>query len=119
MAEHNKLGAWGERKAAELLEEKGYEILERDWHFGHRDLDIVAMKDGVLVIVEVKTRRNNDFLEPEQAVDRRKIKSLLLAANAFVKLRGIDAEIRFDIISVIGTDDSCCEIRHMEDAFTL
>lgn len=54
MASHNELGKEGENAAVEYLLEKGYEIRHRDWHSGHRDLDIVAQKDGELVIVEVR-----------------------------------------------------------------
>lgn len=117
MAAHNDLGHWGEQKAAEYLEHKGYGIMRRNWHYGKRDLDIVAFKDDTVVIVEVKTRRNNTFTEPEQAVDRQKIKSLSIAANAFVKAERIDADIRFDIISITGISDDDYNINHIEDAF--
>lgn len=117
MAEHNERGWWGERKAAEYLEHKGYRILWRDWRDGHRDIDIVAVDADQLVIVEVKTRRNNDYMEPEQAVDLRKMRSLGIAADKFVKTYGIELPLRFDIVSVIGTGDNDCVIRHIEDAF--
>lgn len=118
MAAHNDLGHWGEDKAADYLEKRGYQICNRDWRYGHRDIDIVAFKDGVLAIVEVKTRRNNTFMEPELAVDRRKVRSLMIAANAYLKMFKIDDEVRFDIISVTGTDDNHCDINHIESAFT-
>jgi len=57
MAAHNELGKWGEELAAEYLQEKGYEIIERDWKSGHHDLDIIAKEGGTLVIVEVKIRQ--------------------------------------------------------------
>ena len=60
MAQHNELGKWGEEVAARMLTEKGYRIIARDWKDNHKDLDIVAVADDCLVIVEVKTRRNND-----------------------------------------------------------
>ena len=67
---------------AEFLLEKGYEIRHRNWHSGHRDLDIVAQKDGELVIVEVKTRSDACFGQPEDAVDRRKIRSIVASTDA-------------------------------------
>ena len=70
MAAHNELGKWGEDTAAAFLEEKGYQIIERDWKSGHHDLDIVAKEDNTLVIVEVKTRRSRLFGDPEEAIDR-------------------------------------------------
>ena len=69
MAEHNELGKWGEDEAARFLQRKGFTILERDWREGKRDLDIIALtEDGkLLVFVEVKTRRNDVYLQPEEA----------------------------------------------------
>lgn len=117
MAAHNDLGKWGEHKAEEFLRTRGYRIVEHNWRYGHRDIDIVAAKDDVLVIVEVKTRRNNLFTEPEDAVDWQKIRSLSVAANAFVKRYRIDMEVRFDVITVIGDIEGECQINHIEDAF--
>lgn len=80
MAEHNELGKWGEDEAARFLQRKGFTILERDWRVGKRDLDIIALKeDGkLLVFVEVKTRRNDVYLQPEEAVNTTKCVILLL-----------------------------------------
>ena len=103
MAEHNDTGRWGERKAAEYLERKGYRILWRDWRDGHRDIDIVAVDADQLVVVEVKTRRNADYMPPELAVDERKMRSLAVAAAKFVRTYGIEFPLRFDIVAVTGT----------------
>lgn len=116
MAEHNDKGRWGEQKAAEYLEQNGYRIMWRDWRDGHRDLDIVAVDADQLVIVEVKTRRNADLMEPEQAVDARKIRNIALAAAKLVSTYDIGMPLRFDIIAVTGTESSFT-IKHIEDAF--
>lgn len=100
MAIHNQLGKWGEQVAAEYLQRKGYTIVARNWKCGRRDLDIVAMDDDMLVVVEVKTRSGNILVEPEMAVDYAKLMSLRKAANMFVKSRHINAPLRFDIISI-------------------
>lgn len=118
MAEHNDFGQWGEQVAAEFLERKGYRILRRDWRFGHRDIDIIAATGDTLVIAEVKTRAAGSFTSPELAVDRRKMRSLAMAADAFVKRHAIDAPVRFDIIAVTGSTGGGCHINHIEDAFT-
>ena len=117
MAEHNELGTWGETLAAEYLEKKGYQILERDWKSGHRDLDIIAMDGDTMVIVEVKTRRNRLFTDPEMAVDYQKITNLQQAANHYVKMKYYDGDLRFDIISIVGTPDTTHTINHIIDAF--
>lgn len=119
MAEHNDLGVWGEDCAASYLEEQGYVIAERDWSVGKRDLDIIALSDDrqFLVIVEVKTRRDDELTEPEEAVDAAKIRNLAVAANAYVKMNEVDLPIRFDIISIVGKGKDDKRIEHIVDAF--
>lgn len=119
MAEHNDLGKWGEDEAALYYEDRGYEILERDWKVGKRDIDLIALTEDkdTLVFVEVKTRQNNDLQEPEEAVDVKKMRNLAIAANAYVKLHGLDMDVRFDIISVIGKCYCVESIECFEDAF--
>lgn len=115
MAAHNELGQWGEGLAAAYLQEKGYEILERDWKSGHHDLDIIAKDDSTLVFVEVKTRRSRLFGDPEEAVDYKKRQSLQLAINHYVKSHRCSRQVRFDIISIVGTIGSKPEIDHIID----
>jgi putative endonuclease len=119
MAEHNDLGKWGEEKAVQYLMHKGYTIRDRDWRYGHRDLDVVAVTEDctTLVIVEVKTRSSAELVGPEEAVDRRKIRNLARATNDYVKLFGIENNVRFDIISIVGDNDSNMKIEHIVDAF--
>jgi putative endonuclease len=119
VADHNDLGRWGEDQAAAYLMRKGYVIVERDWKSGHRDLDIIAL-DGEhdeLVFVEVKTRRNRLFADPEVAVGYQKIRNLQQAANHYVKYRNVSQNIRFDLVTVVGTPDGNTEIEHIENAF--
>ena len=117
MARHNDLGKWGEGVAADYLEQQGYSILERGWRSGHKDIDLIAFKQGILAFVEVKTRKNNAYIQPQQAVDRHKIKLLMTAANRYICNNNIDAEIRFDIVAITGTDYSNYKIEHIEHAF--
>ena len=77
MAEHNDLGKEGEDEAVRYLTEKGYCILHRNWRRGRNELDIIATKDGQLVFVEVKTRRNETYGHAEDAVNDRKIRTLV------------------------------------------
>lgn len=74
MAKHNDLGKAGENAAVAYLEQKGYLIRNRNWRKGHFELDIVAAKDNELIVIEVKTRSNTLFAEPEDAVDLPKIR---------------------------------------------
>lgn len=119
MARHNDLGKWGEETAARYLKEKGYAIRERDWKSGHRDIDIIAVTpDGITVVfVEVKTRATDAVVCPEDAIDEKKIRNLCYAANDYVKERNVSEELRFDIITIVGTEESGAAIDHIEDAF--
>ena len=72
MSAHNILGKAGEDAAAKYLEQNGYTIRDRNWRKNHLELDIVADKDKELIIVEVKTRSNTDYIEPQDAVNWQK-----------------------------------------------
>ena len=116
MAAHNELGKWGEDVAADYLQRKGYIIIERDWKSGRRDIDIIASCDNTtIVFVEVKTRRNRLFTDPEQAVDYQKLQSLRMAINHYIKFHRINLPIRLDIITVVGNMNSTPDIEHIED----
>ena len=119
MAEHNELGKWGEDEAALYLEDEGYVIIDRDWKIGKRDLDILALSpDGkTLAVVEVKTRSGDEYQQPEEAVDGRKMRNLAIAANAYVKEHQVDKELRFDIIAVVGVGHQVKCLEHLKEAF--
>ena len=116
MAAHNELGKWGEDLAVAFLQRQGYTIIERDWKSGRRDIDIIAKDEtGTTVFVEVKTRRNRLFGEPEEAIDYRKMQSLQQAINHYIKFRRLNGNVRFDIISIVGTIGTEPEINHIKD----
>ncbi len=116
MAEHNLLGQLGEEAAARYLVLHGYNIRERDWRLGHRDIDIIAEKQGILVMVEVKTRSSEDYGNPEESVDDDKTRNLIEAANVYVRQNKIDMAIRFDIVAVV-KEGTSYRIRHYLNAF--
>ena len=119
MAAHNELGKWGEDLAADYLQRKGYTIIERDWKSGKRDLDIIAQDGNVIVFVEVKTRRNRLYGEPEESVDYHKLQNLQQAISHYLKFKHIRQEIRFDIISIVGTVGTDPDIQHIQDVTLL
>ncbi len=116
MAIHNELGSKGEDAACLFLESKGYRILNRNWRAGKKELDIVAEQDDELIVIEVKTRRNNDFGNPEDAVTDKKIRKIISATDAYLRKHCIDKSVRFDVITIIGKDIPF-EIEHIKDAF--
>jgi putative endonuclease len=117
MAGHNILGTDGELLAKGYLEELGFEILEENWVFKKSEIDLIVYKDSTIIFVEVKTRRNNAFAEPEDFVSFEKRKHMALAADEYIHLMGHQYEIRFDIISVLFDNFGKPIIKHIEDAF--
>ena len=114
-AEHTLMGKWGEGVAERYLFGKGYDIIEQDWHSGHRDIDIIARRGNFYLFVEVKTRRSRDFGDPLDAVDNEKLFNLRRAIHHYVRYHHID-HFRFDVITVVGALN--CpdpDIQHYED----
>ncbi|MDP4188748.1 MAG: YraN family protein [Bacteroidota bacterium] len=116
MSESMDTGDKGEEIAAAMLVKKGYKILHRNWQYIHKELDIVAAKDNMVVFVEVKTRKSPDFDTPSEAVTRKKQRFIVEAANAYISKYDIQYESRFDIVSVIFYEKSY-RIEHIQDAF--
>lgn len=116
MAEHNVFGSQGEEIAAQFLRRKGYTILDQNWRSGHREIDIVARKEDTCVFVEVKARANAFYGNPEDAVNYRKMRNLIIAADVYLRYNQIDLAVRFDVITITGTVEKPY-IRHIEQAF--
>ena len=113
--EHLQMGIWGEELATSYLREKGYVILERDWHSKHRDIDIIAQDGELTVFVEVKIRSSRLYGDPIQSVDYAKRYNLRRAINHYIHYRNID-KYRFDVITIIGAlGCTTPEIEHIED----
>ncbi len=117
MAEHNEFGKLGEELACRYLAQREYRLLSRNFRFHHLEIDIVADYFGQIVFVEVKSRRSETFVPAELAVDREKRENLRLAALAYLRENGIDAPVRFDIITVVGAA-APYDIRHFRAAFS-
>ena len=118
------LGRRGEDLAVAFLEELGYHVLDRNYRFERREVDVVCFAPaeddrlgGEIVFVEVKTRSGDVFGRPEEAVGHEKQERVIEAARAYLyekKLEG--ASCRFDVVSVM-TGPSGPEIEHFPDAF--
>ena len=116
MAESHKTGQKGEDLAVEHLKKAGYRILKRNWKSGKLEIDIIAENKNYIVFIEVKTR-SDDYLEsPQAAVNREKQRSMILAADNYIKWNNVDKESRFDIVTVVVKENDY-EIDHIEAAF--
>lgn len=116
MDKKSRLGELGEAKALEYLVYNGFEIIVTNWRYGHKEIDIIARKDGLIHVVEVKTRATDYFEEPKEAVKRKKQKNLVEAADAFIVKRNIMEEVQFDIISIVMSDEKF-DLEYVPQAF--
>ena len=109
-------GSAAEEIAVGYLKEKGYEILDQNWYNQHHELDIIARKNGLVAVVEVKSLASNYMRQPYQSVNRNKQRMIISATNAYIRKNNINDDIRFDIISIIVTKNGP-QIEHIENAF--
>ena len=114
-----EIGAWGEAQAAEYLEEQGYFILKKNYSSKTGELDLILLdSEDTYIFVEVKTRKNEVFGTPGEAVDEKKQQKIRRTALCF--LQGKPAAMRFDVVEVFydpGAVPEKKELRHIKNAF--
>ena len=116
MAQHNETGKQGEAEAVRYLQEKGYEIVARNYRHQHAEIDLIAKKGRLLVFVEVKTRSNLSYGNPEEFVSYTKAKLVMKAAEYYIFSHDWLFDIRFDIVAVTLASPEW-QVKHIEDAF--
>jgi putative endonuclease len=118
MGAKEAVGAYGERVAVRALESAGYAVVDRNWRCRAGEIDVVAMRGGVVVFVEVKCRRSSAFGPPALAVTPVKAAHLRAAATAWLTAHALDdAAVRFDVISVLRPPTGAASVEHIEAAF--
>ena len=112
--EKKKLGQAGEDRAARYLEKQGYRIIERNYSAPYGEIDLIAMHQGELVFVEVKTRKSDAFGAPELAVNPRKQQRMIRAALGYIKYKNLhQVPCRFDVVAISSSTEKEIEvIRH-------
>jgi putative endonuclease len=93
-------GRYGEALARAWLQENGYEIITSNWQQSHYEIDIIASKEHVLHLVEVKYRKSNQFGNPEESVTRKKVQFLMRAASVYLS-KHYWPQMQIDILSII------------------
>lgn len=111
------MGRKGEAIAVAYLTEKGYRILDTNWHHGHKEIDIVSQIGSEIVVTEVKTRAENYAEEPWEAVTPSKIRNIVEVADVWLRINKVDLETRFDVISILLKKDGSYTLEHFEGAF--
>lgn len=117
--ERQVFGLAGERVAERWLQRQGWRVLQRRFRSGHRDIDLIAERDGLVAFVEVKARSGNQFGGPLEAVNWRKRNELVKSATTWIDRNGRPGEAyRFDVIGVLIAGDRV-RVRHVQNAFSL
>jgi putative endonuclease len=117
MDDRSALGATGEDAVTALYRSRGFTILARNWRCGLGELDVVAVRDDLLVVCEVKTRRGARFGGGYEAVTARKRAKLRALAEVFLQMsRDSPGSLRFDVASVRAAGRRL-DVEIFEDAF--
>lgn len=116
-----QVGDLGEKYAAAYLKKKGYKILKRNYRRPEGEIDIIALKDGTLAFVEVKTRNENSLVPPQAAVNYEKQKKIIRTASRFFSENSLELNFRFDICEVFVDINNykLLKINYFENAFSV
>ncbi|MDQ6830248.1 MAG: YraN family protein [Gemmatimonadota bacterium] len=117
--DRQEMGRRGERVAELFLRERGWRVLSRRFRSGHRDIDLIVERSGLVVFVEVKARSGAEFGDPVEAVNWKKRRELVRSSSVWIERYGGEASAyRFDVIGVLFRADAV-RVRHVEDAFAV
>jgi putative endonuclease len=112
------LGKKGEDRAARFLMKQGYRIIERNYRTRSGELDLIALHDGTVVFIEVKTRTSNVFGAPELAVNLRKQRRMVKAALGYIKYKKLhQVPCRFDVVAITTAAEK--EVELIQNAFEM
>lgn len=120
MANHVERGSWAERMAAAYLGLRGYRILARNFRFSRLEIDLIARRDRVVAVVEVKFRERPSRGGARAAVGTRKQRDLETAALGWLRAEGLrDVRVRFDVIVVepLRAGANAMLVTHLPGAF--
>ena len=109
------LGSWGELAAEKYLKKEGYLILERNYRCRIGELDLIALDGNCMVFVEVKTRQNQSFGLPCEAVHREKIRHIKRTAAYYLMMNpNEEFEQRIDVLEILRINNRAY-LRHVKD----
>ena len=117
MAMHNDTGRLGEHLAATYFEERGYNILHRNWRHKNKEVDLIASHNSMLHFIEVKTATTLKFGHPEEKVDVKKIRYLIDASEEFLYENPQWLRIQFDVLSITMIRDEEIKYFLIEDVY--
>lgn len=117
MTDKKRLGDCGEEYTVRYLEEQGFHIVERNWHSRYGEIDIIAVNEQYILLVEVKTRRAGSMIPGEQAVTPQKQQRLVLTAQCYLQRYPTELQPRFDVAALTTEGDRIIGFAYYESAF--
>jgi putative endonuclease len=112
-----ELGRAGEKAAADLLRQRGYEVVGSGFRARRGELDLICRRGANLVVVEVKTRTDDSFGTPAEAVGSRKRRALMAAAAEYRALAEWRGAIRYAVVGLTVSGEGKFEAELIEDPF--
>ena len=110
-------GREAENFAANYFSNNGYQILKRNFFYQKAEIDLILIKNQTIVVAEIKARKYNPLVSPEDSVNLKKKKLIISAANHFIQSNNMVEDVRFDILALEKKGDEWL-INHIEDAFS-
>jgi putative endonuclease len=124
MSRHIEIGRKGEDLAAHWLTHRGFTLLHRNWRHGRYEVDIIAGREGILHIIEVKTRRSSAYGHPEEGVSRKKIGHMMQVASSWLHKTNVQdcrwpgyRRVQYDVLAITLARGQAPEIVLFEDVY--
>lgn len=117
MTTQQHTGKQGEDLAEQWLRLRGHEILDRNWRYGHLELDIVTLHHDRVHIIEVKTKRGGPGVRPEEEVRQTKLRRLITAASAYMRINKVKYPMRIDVLAIRLYGKNEVEYFYIEDVY--
>lgn len=115
--QHHDTGKKGEDMAVDYLQQLNFTILDRNWRYARFEVDVIASRDQVLHIIEVKTRTNLLFGHPEESITKKKINNMIRSADAYMRKNPQWRQVQFNILSITLLKDQPPEFFFIEDVY--
>lgn len=115
MIDRKRIGNIGEKLALNFLEKFGYQLVANNYRYRRGEIDLIMVKEGLLVFVEVKTRSDTKFGLPEEFLSERQQLKIMETAEHYLEHCGWEGNIRFDIVAIVNSNGPA--IDHFEDAY--
>ncbi len=110
------LGEIGEKYAVDYLQNKGYKILGRNVYIKGGEIDIIAQKDNLVIFIEVKTRKSDEYVDIVDSIDKEKEESLTASCEEYLAQNGniSDNDFRIDLIGIVINRDTIFKFEHIK-----